>query len=93
MATITAILGRDGMGDDADEAAFDAYVEYVNDHIDEACGFTVNVETHQPRDVQDTRVIGGTYEQRETVKYQLQEIWNAWCEQGAPGVFEVCCVQ
>lgn len=74
------VLGRDGMGPEADESDFLAYVRYVSDRIDEACGFAVDVETRGPRDVQENAVRGLCDDDVEhTVRVALERLWESFC--------------
>jgi hypothetical protein len=77
------VLGRDGMGNDADESDFDAWVAYVCDRIDTACGFAAEVESRVGIEVQSDRYYG-TDEQRATLREAVASLWNAWCSEGAP---------
>jgi hypothetical protein len=71
-------LGRDGMGPAADEADFDAWTTYVREHIDEATGLDVAVETRGARCVQDDRVVADDAD-RQTIYDALQSLWEAFC--------------
>ena len=85
MATVT--LTGHNMGDAATEEDFDSYVAYVCEHIDEACGFTVGVETATPwhSPVSDSGVItDATDEERETIADVLPVLWEVWCAQPLP---------
>jgi len=74
------------LGGYATEADFDAWAQYVAAHIDEACGFEV--------DVDQFRFVGGpakdevrdaTDEQGETIREALRELW----ERGSAESFKV----
>jgi hypothetical protein len=87
MSAPLLILGREGLGaDEGDEQAFEAWVEYVCDHIDKRCGFGVGVARRGHGEIQTDEIRGGTDEQRETIGYVKQDLWNDWCAEGAPGV-------
>ena len=73
----TVILGRDGMGAEATEADFYAWVAYVCEHIDEATGQNVDVEIRGVRDVQDDAVRGTLDPQ--PIRDVLQSLWEAFC--------------
>lgn len=74
------ILGRDGMGADATEADFDAWVSFVCDHIDDACGFEVDVDYRHRREVQsDVIVRAGDDETIRVIWEAKQALWDRWC--------------
>jgi hypothetical protein len=75
--TAKIVIGRDESL--ANEEDFDAFVTYVCDRIDEECGFSVHVETHGPRDVQNTVVTASDDEAEDTVKGALYRLWEAFC--------------
>lgn len=81
MANATLILGRDGMGEVATEADFDAWVAYVCEHIDEATGLDVAVETRGKRDVQDDKILadGSGSGDSLTIDEALGTLWEAFC--------------
>jgi hypothetical protein len=86
---ITITLGRDGMGPEADESDFRAWVSYVCAHVDGATGLRCEVEAAPPRDVQENRLTGyddaiNTHD----VRCALERLWTDWCVSGA-GVSEV----
>jgi hypothetical protein len=82
----TLVLGRDGMGPNSDEAAFKAWVAYVEDRIDERAGFVVDVEWRGKRDVQSDMVYDCDSEgEKATVEEVKRDLWNEWCAEGAPG--------
>jgi hypothetical protein len=70
------VLGRDGMGDDADESDFDAYCAHISAHIDERCGFAVEVEIAEKRDVQSNRVFA---DDAQRVRDALTTLWDEFC--------------
>jgi hypothetical protein len=80
----TLLLGRDGIGDGADEDNFQSWVAYVCARIDERCGFEVDVDTRGQRDVQSDDIRGGTDEQREAIADAKRSLWDEWCSDGAP---------
>jgi len=71
------------MGTDSTED-FGAWVTYVCEHIDERCGFEVDVDTRGDRDVQSDIIDGGTDAQREIITEAKTAMWDAWCSAGAP---------
>ena len=77
MSDATITLGRDGMGEQADEADFDAWVSYVCAHIDEATGLDVDVEVRGARDVQDDAITG--MDDRQPIHDAIQSLWDAFC--------------
>jgi hypothetical protein len=82
VARVTVTLGRDGMGD-ATEADFYAWVDYVCERIDAACGFVVDVETRSARDVQDDDIrAGGDDAIHETIRNALSDMYEQWCAEG-----------
>lgn len=83
---------------EATESDYDAWVDYVSEHIDEACGFAVDVDACQFGRGQlfedQIEVTGsaddvGACDERErivtTVKEALASLWERWCAEGAPG--------
>ena len=72
------ILGRDGMGADADEADFDAWVAFVCARIDVMTGLDVTVEYRGARDVQDDCIIADDAD-RQTIHDAIQLLWDAFC--------------
>lgn len=80
MNKITLILGRDGMGDHATEADYRAWVDYVCSNIDVACGFTVDVDLRDPKDVQKDEIEGGGDAQRSIIEEAKAYLWDKWCE-------------
>jgi chorismate mutase len=83
MSAITLTLGRDGMGNDATEADFGAWVGYVCDHIDAACGLEVDVDEALPRDVQSTTIRGASLDEADTIRQAVSDLWEQWCAEGA----------
>jgi len=79
------VLGRDGLGADADEADFEAWVDYVSTRIDEASGCDVTIEIRGARDVQDDdiRAIDDVredgYPTREAVDEAKHRLWDEMC--------------
>ena len=86
--TALVILGRDGMGELATEEDFDSWVWYVVAHINEACGFPleveVEVERRLPRDVQSDEYSHDTAAGRATLLEAVAELWDRWCSEGTP---------
>jgi len=85
---VTLTLGRDGMGDNADEADFDAWVVFVTDRIDEESDCDVTVEVRGPRDAQDDDIRGGDermpgcapgYDGNAAVGDAMTRLWEAFC--------------
>lgn len=72
-------LGRDGLGAAATPDDYASWLAFVTDRIDEACGFIVDVEPSNPRDVQENRIEGADDEQRETITEALRVLWELWC--------------
>ena len=79
MAKATLILGRDGMGEDATEADFNAWVAFACERIDERCGFEVDVDTRAMREVQTDRVSADTDDAKQTVRESLAVLWDEFC--------------
>ena len=77
MSDATITLGRDGMGPQADEADFDAWVTYVCEHIDEATGLDVDVEVRRLGDVQDDAVTGT--DDRQLIHAAVRYLWDVYC--------------
>ena len=72
--TVTLIAYNMG---DTTEADFDGWCDYVDEHIDDACGFTVNVERAPFTSGPASDVItGATDEQEETIREALREFWD-----------------
>jgi hypothetical protein len=80
----TLILGRDGMGPHATDWHFHTWAIYVCEHIDEACGFEVEVMMRGYHDVQDDE-ISGDDEARTIVQEAKARLWDDWCAEGASG--------
>lgn len=81
--TISITLSAANMGPNADEAEFDAWASYVNEHIDEALDITSEVDqfafTGRGAENED-RVSGGSEEQRDAVREWLSHAgWDAFC--------------
>ena len=75
-------LRRDGLGEAATDADYTSWLNFVADRIDEACGFAVDVEASNPRDVQGNESIGADDEQRETITEAIRVLWELWCGLG-----------
>ncbi len=75
-------LGRDGLGEAATDDDYASWIDFVAHRIDEACGFAVDVEASNPRDVQDDKVSGADDEQRETITEAIRVLWELWCGLG-----------
>jgi hypothetical protein len=75
-------LGRDGMGRAGAEAEadFDSWTAFVEDEIDEACGFEVAVSQRQAHDVQTDDISGADDADLETVREAVRTLWDQWCE-------------
>jgi hypothetical protein len=77
-ATIT--LGRDGMGPEADEADFEAWVAYVSarfEHIEQGAGLDgLSIETRERRDVQSTAIAADDAHAIESI---LSDLWDDFC--------------
>jgi hypothetical protein len=70
------VLGRDGMGPDADEADFDAWTTYVCERIDAATGLDVAVEIRGKRDVQDN---GYRADDPDALRDAVNSLWDDFC--------------
>lgn len=81
MADATLILGRDGMGELATEADYDAWVTFVCERIDDATGLDVNVEERGAQDVQDDTIRGYAGDEQ-PIRDALETLWNEFC--GSP---------
>ncbi len=75
-------LGRDGLGEAASVADYTSWLDFVTDKIDEACGFAVDVEASDPRDVQRNKISAADDEQRETITEAIRVLWELWCGLG-----------
>jgi hypothetical protein len=79
--TATVLLGRDGIGADAN----DAWVSFVAAHIDALTGLDVSVDARDGRDVQidyirvDETEDSDPTEDREMVTDALSSLWEDWC--------------
>lgn len=71
------ILGRDGMGTSTTEAEFDSWVAFVRARLPQ-----VDVETAEPRDVQDTRYRADNEDERDDLYRAVQDLWSDWCAEG-----------
>jgi hypothetical protein len=78
-------LYADGMGEDATEDGFDAFLSYVCEHIDEATGLDVAVEAERYGTAGATRVRAGSADDEQTVRDAVEALWGRWCSEGAPG--------
>jgi hypothetical protein len=87
MSVAKIVLGRDGMGPEADDADYEAWVAYVSERIDERCGFEVEVEESRPRDVQNDKItLCGFYvegsnptDEVEIVEDAVRVLWQDFC--------------
>jgi hypothetical protein len=77
--TAKVILGRDGMGQNADEADFKSWVTYVTDHIGAATGLNITIEAAEPSDIQAPYSIYGL-DDAEDVHLALDALWAIFCE-------------
>ena len=64
------------------EEAFDAWVFYVIDRIDERTGLSVEVWERSPRDVQTDVVQASCGEDRMAIREALEDLWMSYCEEG-----------
>lgn len=71
-------LSSENMGD-ANEEDYTAWVQFVCDHIDEACGFEVEVDSHRFGEVGEA-VFSPHEDKRQVVAEVLQDLWTQWCE-------------
>lgn len=83
MTNATLILGRDGLGSDADEAFFDQWVGYVSERIDEATGLDVAVETRSARDAQADSIVADDEVTRVTVAEAKNALWERFCSEAS----------
>lgn len=83
MANPSISLTSYNMGD-VTEADFDSWVAFVNERIDERCGFTVAVDGLRFGESGDDR-ISGSDEERETIAEAVRVLWDEWCAEGATG--------
>lgn len=77
---VDVVLGRDGMGELADEADFDAWVAFVVLHIDEETGLDVVLCDRGTRDVQSTVVRAYAGDDEQCVRDALVRLWDSFCE-------------
>lgn len=73
----TIVLGRDGMGEGADEDDFEAWIHFVGNRIDAATGLDIVVEMRGKGDVQDTAYRG--FDDPQPVRDAVQSLWDAFC--------------
>lgn len=78
----TLVLGSDGMGENATDEDFDAWVQFVCDRIDERCGFEVDVDVC---DGDDSVYVGDDEDAASVVRGAKAALWREWCAAGAPG--------
>ncbi len=76
---VVVMLTAANMGD-VDKCDFDAWAEFVDEKIDDECGFAVRVEkfrfnSGEPRD----SLHCGTSEQYGTVRTALANLWDEFC--------------
>jgi hypothetical protein len=82
---LTLVIGRDGMGADATEDDFSAWVAFVCQRIDAVCpGFAIDIEVRHRSDVQSDAILGADDDDRQTIQEAKAELWNRWCAEGAP---------
>jgi len=75
-------LTPDNMGD-CDEGDFNSYISYVDRHIDDLCGFAVEIESLRfGEGGDDNTVTRATDEQEATIHQVLADLWGNWCEAG-----------
>jgi hypothetical protein len=82
-AMVTVILGRDGLGPNATEQDFDAWVAYASQRVglDHRLCHVVKVEARGSRGVQSDFYIG----EQETVdeaRAAVRAAWDQWCAEG-----------
>lgn len=82
--TITLHLTSDGMGNEATEADYDAFVAFVCRHIDEAAGQEVDVDAARWGSPGNDRVTGVDRDVAAKINEAAQDLWNRWCSEGAP---------
>ncbi len=78
-APATVTLTSYNMGGEATAADYDAWVRYVNEHIDERAGFTVQVDADRFGTAGDDRISDADDAQREEIKEALRSLWDSWC--------------
>ncbi len=74
-------LSSANMGD-VTEADFDMWAEYVNERIDEACGFLVEVTQARFGEPGDDFIADGVGDQNDTVREAIATLWESWCATG-----------
>lgn len=79
MSDATVRLGRDGLGNNADEAFFDAWVAFVTENIDEATGLDVAVKTRDVRDVQSDIIMSKDDPTADIVGESMDSLWDQFC--------------
>lgn len=82
MANVTITLGRDGMGDDASESDFQAWVAYVVKHIEHLgnmTGFDCVVEEHRQGDAQETRIDADDDVDDKAIWDEIESLWADFC--------------
>ena len=81
-AEVTVTLRGDGMGEESDEADYDAWVAYVTEHL-EIDGVEVTVDAARFGEGGSTRVVAGGFTDRrdieQDVRDQLAVLWDAFC--------------
>lgn len=75
--TAILVLGRSDVFDN--DGDFCAWVGYVADRIDGACGFEVGVEDRARRDVQTDTIRGADEATCEAVETAKSELWDRFC--------------
>lgn len=71
-------LCASGMGDDATEADYDAFVAFVSGRIDERCGFAVQVDSALHYECGYTQYRGDD-DDRETMQRAHDALWEEFC--------------
>lgn len=80
--TVSVVLDSDGMGDSgdaaADEADYDAFCDFVEEHLDERVDFEVDVD-RAPFGKPGRAPHGEDEQAVAAVREALQDLWDEWC--------------
>lgn len=79
MSKVTITLGRDGMGDDASEADFEAWTSYVANRIDDLTGLDVTVDERRRGDVQETAIDADDDVDEQSIHDAIETLWAEFC--------------
>ncbi len=80
MAKVTLLF--EGLGEAATVEDFVVWVAFVAKHIDERCGFEVEVAEAHYREGGPNRIEADSEAQRDTIAGVLDDLWRVFCREG-----------